>query len=191
MRLILLGPPGSGKGTQAARIVEKYGIVQLSTGEMLRAAGAAGTEVGLTAKKLMDRGELVPDDIVMGIISERIDESDCANGFLLDGFPRTLGQAEAFEKLLEDKGLSLSVVILLEVADEVLLSRIENRRRETGGARSDDNAETLKKRLIVYHDQTKPLIGFYKERGLLKSIDGMQAVEKVGADVDAYMAEAK
>ena len=188
MRLIFLGPPGSGKGTQAERIVDKYGIVQLSTGEMLRGAAKAGTEIGLRAKEVMDRGELVSDEIVVGIISERVDQTDCANGFLLDGFPRTLGQADAFEAMLKEKGLALDIVILLDVADEVLIGRIEQRARETGGARDDDNAETLKKRLAIYHEQTKPLIGFYQERGLLKTVNGMNSVDDVTAEINGLLA---
>ncbi len=188
MKLIFLGPPGSGKGTQAVRIVEKQGIVQLSTGDMLRSAVKAGTEIGLRAKEVMDRGELVSDEIVIGIIADRIDEPDCANGFLLDGFPRTVGQAEAFEAVMAKKGQALDIVVLLDVDDDILIGRIENRARETGGERADDNAETLKKRLAVYHEQTKPLIGYYRERGLLKSVDGMESVEKVAADIDALLA---
>jgi len=158
---------------------------------MLRNAAQAGTQIGLRAKEVMDRGELVSDDIVLGIMSDRIDEPDCANGFLLDGFPRTIGQAEAFEDLLEFKGLKLDVVILLSVPDEVLLDRIETRAKETGGARADDNAKTATKRLAVYHEQTEPLIGFYRQRGLLRAIDGTQPVEQVAEDIERLLAAAK
>ena len=187
MRLIFLGPPGSGKGTQAKRIVEGRGIVQLSTGDMLRAAVKAETEVGLKAKEIMDRGDLVPDAVVIGIISERIDAQDCANGFMLDGFPRTIAQAEAFDALMAQKGISLDTVILLDVDENILLERIEKRARETGGERADDNAETLKKRLTVYHEQTKPLIDYYRDKNMLQTIDGTQTVEQVGAEIDAIL----
>ncbi|PLX36894.1 MAG: adenylate kinase [Hyphomicrobiales bacterium] len=191
MNIILLGPPGSGKGTQAVRLVEKFGIIQLSTGEMLRKAGAEGTQIGLRAKEVMDRGELVPDSIVVGIVADRIAEPDCANGFILDGFPRTINQAESFDHLLEDRGLKLDAVVLLDVADEILLSRIEKRAKETGGARADDNAETLKKRLDVYHAQTQPLIGFYREKGVLRTIDGSQDPATVATEVAAILEAAK
>ncbi|MBB4301590.1 adenylate kinase [Rhodobium orientis] len=187
MRLIFLGPPGSGKGTQAKRIVESRGIVQLSTGDMLRAAVKAETEVGLKAKEIMDRGDLVPDEVVVGIIAERIEAADCANGFMLDGFPRTIAQAEAFDRVMAEKGLGLDAVILLDVDDAILLERIEKRARETGGERADDNAETLKKRLTVYHDQTKPLIGYYRDKNMLQTIDGTQTVDQVGAEIDAIL----
>ena len=189
MRLILLGPPGAGKGTQATRLVEQHGIVQLSTGDMLRAAVKAGTEVGLKAKDVMDRGDLVSDEIIVSIISDRIDEADCANGFILDGFPRTIAQAEALEKLLQDKDLKLNAVIELEVDDQILVERIENRIRETGGARSDDNVETLKKRLAVYHEQTAPLVTFYKGRNMLQSVNGMAPIEEVSRQIDGVLAE--
>ncbi|MCW2310181.1 adenylate kinase [Rhodobium gokarnense] len=187
MRLIFLGPPGSGKGTQAKRIVENRGIVQLSTGDMLRAAVKAETEVGLKAKEIMDRGDLVPDEVVVGIIAERLEQPDCANGFMLDGFPRTIAQAEAFDRVMAEKGLGLDAVILLDVDDEILLERIEKRARETGGERADDNAETLKKRLTVYHNQTKPLIGYYRDKNMLQTIDGTQTVDQVGAEIDAIL----
>ena len=184
MRLILLGPPGAGKGTQAERLVEKHEIVQLSTGEMLRAAVAAGTPVGQKAKAIMERGELVPDEIMVSIISDRTDEPDCANGFILDGFPRTIAQADALSDLLAKKGLQLDAVVEVKVDDAALLARIEKRAAETGGARADDNAETLKKRLDVYHAQTAPLIDYYAGRGMLKSVDGMQSIDAVSEEID-------
>lgn len=179
MIIILLGPPGAGKGTQCQRLVDRYSIVQLSTGDMLRAAVAAGTKMGMMAKEVMDRGDLVSDDIVVGIIADRIAEPDCKNGFILDGFPRTVAQAEALDKMLAEKGLSLTSVISMEVDEQVLFERIEKRAAETGGARSDDNAETLKKRLVVYREQTAPIIPYYKEKGALKTVDGMQDVDSV------------
>ena len=180
MRLILLGPPGAGKGTQAQRIVDDYSIVQLSTGDMLRAAVAAETPVGLQAKEIMARGDLVTDSVVIQIVSDRIDEPDCANGFILDGFPRTVAQAEALEKLLDEKDMALDTTVELAVDETALLARIEKRASETeGGARADDNAEALKKRLDVYREQTAPLIAFYKQKGLLKTVDGMQSIDEV------------
>ncbi|AXS41039.1 adenylate kinase [Breoghania sp. L-A4] len=187
MRLILLGPPGAGKGTQATRLVEKHGIVQLSTGDMLRAAVAAATPVGLKAKEVMDRGDLVSDEIMVSIISDRIDEPDCANGFILDGFPRTIAQAEALQDLLASKAMKLDTVIELKVDDKILVDRIETRARETGGARADDNAETLKKRLKVYYEQTAPLIDFYSKRDMLQSVDGMASIEEVARQIDAVL----
>jgi adenylate kinase len=180
MRLILLGPPGAGKGTQAARIEQRYGIRQLSTGDMLRAAVAAGTPVGQKAKDIMARGDLVPDEVVVQIISERLDQPDCAKGFILDGFPRTVAQAEALEELLNAKGIRLDAVVELEVDGSILIERIEKRARESaGGPRADDNAEALKKRLEVYHAQTAPLIAFYRDRGLLRTVDGMASMDDV------------
>lgn len=191
MRLILLGPPGAGKGTQAVRIVDNLKIIQLSTGDMLRAAVAAGTEIGLKAKDIMARGDLVPDEIVVGIIADRIDEADCANGFILDGFPRTVAQAEALDKVLAEKGIALDVVVELTVDDAILIQRIENRAKETGGARADDNAETLKKRLEVYHAQTAPLSDYYKKTGLLKTVDGMATIDAVAAEIDGVLGAVK
>ncbi|MDA0997744.1 MAG: adenylate kinase [Proteobacteria bacterium] len=179
MILILLGPPGAGKGTQAERLVARFGIVQLSTGEMLRAAVAANTDLGRKAMTVLDRGDLVSDDIVIGIIADRIGQPDCAKGFILDGFPRTVAQAEALDAMLAEKGLSLKYVVSIEVDEKVLFDRIENRARETGGARSDDNAETLRKRLGVYREQTAPIIPYYRKRGILVTVDGMQSVDEV------------
>jgi len=184
MRLILLGPPGAGKGTQAQRLVAKHHIVQLSTGEMLRAAAAAGTVVGKRAKAIMDRGELVPDDVMVQIIADRISQPDCANGFILDGFPRTVAQAEALDALLEKRRQSLDAVIEMRVEDALLLKRIEGRAKETGGARADDNAKTLGKRLAVYWAQTKPVADYYAGKGMLKTIDGVGTVEEVGALIE-------
>jgi adenylate kinase len=191
MRLILLGPPGAGKGTQAQRLVRDYGIVQLSTGDMLRAAAAAGTEVGKRAKAIMDRGELVPDDVMVEVISERLDRPDCANGFVLDGFPRTVAQAEALTGLLARKGLGLDAVIELSVDENALLSRIERRIAETGGARADDDPEVLKKRLAVYRAQTAPVADYYRGKGILRSVDGMQEIPVVSAAIDAILTQGK
>ena len=187
MRLVLLGPPGAGKGTQSQRMVAKYGIVQLSTGDMLRAAAAAGSTVGLRAKALMDRGDLVPDDIMIEIIDERLGRPEAANGFILDGFPRTVAQAEALERLLDAKGLSLDAVIEIVVDDERLQSRIENRIRETGGARADDTVETLKRRLAVYHAQTAPVVEYYRKKGVLKTVDGMGTMDEVSTAIEGLI----
>ena len=189
MNLLLLGPPGAGKGTQCERLVERYNIVQLSTGDMLRAAVAAGTDMGIKAKEVMDRGDLVSDEIVVGIIADRLDEPDCANGCILDGFPRTVAQAEALDQMLADKGLKLDHVVSIEVDEQALFARIEKRAAETGGARSDDNAETLKKRLGVYHEQTAPIIPHYRNTGLLKTVDGMQEIGKVSESLYAILDE--
>src|SRR5215213_9048331 len=176
MRLILLGPPGAGKGTQAQRLVAKHGIVQLSTGDMLRAAVAAGTPVGTKAKDIMDRGELVPDDVVVAIVSDRIDEPDAKNGFILDGFPRTVAQAEALGRMLAEKGLKLDGVIELKVDEDILLERIANRIEQMKARgeplRADDNPESFKTRLAAYRAQTAPLVAYYRDKGALKSTDG-------------------
>ena len=188
MRLILLGPPGAGKGTQAQRLVAKHGIVQLSTGEMLRAAVRAGTSIGLRAKNIMERGDLCPDDVVVAIVSDRIDEPDAKNGFILDGFPRTVAQAEALEAMLAEKGLTLDGVIELKVDEDMLLRRIESRIAETrarGEAlRKDDDPEVLKSRLEVYRRQTAPLIDYYRAKGSLRAVDGMAPIDDVTAAIN-------
>ena len=188
MRLILLGPPGAGKGTQAQRLVSKHGIVQLSTGDMLRAAVAAGTPVGLKAKDIMDRGDLVPDDIVVAIVSDRIDEPDAKDGFILDGFPRTVAQAEALDQMLREKGLDLDGVVELKVDEGILIRRIESRIRETLARgeplRKDDDPEILKTRLEAYRRQTAPLIDYYRDKGMLRGVDGMAPIDEVTAAID-------
>jgi len=192
MRLILLGPPGAGKGTQAQRLVDKHGIVQLSTGEMLRAAARAGTPVGVKAKGFMDLGQLVPDDVVLGIVAERIEKPDARRGFVLDGFPRTVPQAEALECMLAAKGLELDSVVELKVDEERMLKRIESRIAEMkarGEAlRADDNPDTLKERLHAYKVQTAPLIDFYGKKGALKSVDGMAPIPEVTKAIDRALA---
>jgi adenylate kinase len=195
MRLILLGPPGAGKGTQAQRLVNKHKIVQLSTGDMLRAAVKAGTPIGLKAKDIMDRGELVPDEIVVGIVADRIEEPDAKRGFILDGFPRTVAQAEALDRMLKDKGLALHGVIELKVDSDRLLERIENRVRETlergEPVRADDNPETLRKRIEAYHGQTAPLAAHYAAKGALSSLDGMASIADVAAEIDRILTKAQ
>jgi adenylate kinase len=194
MRLILLGPPGAGKGTQAQRLIRKHGIVQLSTGDMLRAAVAAGTPVGLKAKDIMARGELVPDDVVVAIIADRIQEKDAAKGFVLDGFPRTVPQAQALEKLLAERGLRLDAVIELKVNEGILLDRIASRVAEMSArgekVRADDNPDVLKGRLQAYRVQTAPLADHYAKIGLLKTTDGMKPIEEVTAAIDRLLAGA-
>jgi adenylate kinase len=187
MRLILLGPPGAGKGTQASRLVAKYGIVQLSTGDMLRAAVKAGTEVGLKAKAVMDAGQLVSDDIVIGVVADRIDEADCANGFILDGFPRTVPQAEALTSMLRSKGMKLDAVIELKVDEDALVRRMESRVAETqaagGQVRADDNPESFKKRLTEYREKTAPLSKYYAGTGELRTVDGMLPIDQVSVEI--------
>jgi adenylate kinase len=194
MRLILLGPPGAGKGTQAQRLVEKHGLVQLSTGDMLRAAAKAGTPVGLRAQEIMARGELVPDDLVVAIVADRIDEPDAHKGFILDGFPRTVPQAHALDRMLKEKGLKLDAVIELKVDEGALLKRIERRISETkarGEAlRSDDHPDVLRRRLLAYRDQTAPLATYYQLQSVLRSIDGMAPIAEVSRAIDRVLAAA-
>jgi adenylate kinase len=213
MILILLGAPGAGKGTQAQRLQDKHGIVQLSTGDMLRAAVAEGTEIGLKAKSVMERGELVSDDIMTGIISDRLDQSDCKNGAILDGFPRTEAQAEALDSMLTDKNLSLDAVIEMKTNDEVLVERVTGRYTcakcgagyhdsflkpakegvcdKCGGTefsrRSDDTEETVTSRLQAYHNQTAPLLPYYRDKGILKQVDGMAEIDEVTQQIEALL----
>tara|TARA_R110002072_G_scaffold239081_1_gene396785 strand:- start:80 stop:730 length:651 start_codon:yes stop_codon:yes gene_type:complete len=213
MILILLGPPGAGKGTQAQRLQDKHGLIQLSTGDMLRAAVAAGTEIGKQAKAVMERGELVSDDIMTGIISDRLDQPDCKSGVILDGFPRTEAQAEALDKMLAEKGLKLDAVIEMKTDDKILVERITGRYTcakcgagyhdnflkpkvdgvcdKCGGTeftrRSDDNAETVKSRLNAYHAQTAPLLPYYRNKGILKQVDGMAKIDQVTAEMEAVL----
>jgi adenylate kinase len=194
MRLILLGPPGAGKGTQAQRLVKKHGIVQLSTGDMLRAAVATGTPVGQRAKDIMARGELVPDDVVVAIVSDRIDQPDARNGFILDGFPRTVPQAVALDRMLAEKGLKLDGVIELKVDGGILHQRIENRVAEAKARgetlRSDDNPDVLRTRLDAYREQTAPLVDYYRWQSTLKSVDGMASIADVADAIDRALAAA-
>ena len=187
MNIILFGAPGAGKGTQAKRIVDERGLVQLSTGDMLRGAIDAGTELGLRAREIMDRGELVSDDIILGMIAERMQSPDCANGVILDGFPRTVAQADGLGEMFAARGLTLDHVIEIKVDEGALFARIETRAAETGGSRADDNAETLRKRLAVYHENTAPLLPYYADRGLLRTVDGMASIDEVAQAIDAIL----
>ncbi len=179
MNLVLFGPPGAGKGTQAKILTEKRGLPQLSTGDMLRAAITAGTPLGLACKALMDKGALVPDETVVGIIADRYDQPDCANGAVFDGFPRTIAQAEALDKMLAERGKKIDLVLELKVDDAALLARVESRIAAGGPVRADDNPETLKTRLEVYYKNTAPLLGYYGGQGKLKTLDGMAPVGDV------------
>jgi adenylate kinase len=188
MRLILLGPPGAGKGTQAQRLVDRYKIVQLSTGDMLRAAIAHGTPVGLQAKDVMASGGLVSDEIVVGIVADRIQEPDAKNGFILDGFPRTVAQADALDKMLHEKHLELDAVIELKVDQEKLVGRIVNRAAEAKAAgkpvRADDDPEVFKTRLAAYNRDTAVVAPFYRKKGMLTEVDGMASVDQVSASIE-------
>lgn len=207
MRMIFIGPPGAGKGTQAARLIERFGIPHISTGDMFRAAAAAGTPLGLQAKELMDQGLLVGDDLTVGLVRDRISEPDTDKGFMLDGFPRTMVQAEALQTMLADLGRPLEAVVLLEVPDDAIVKRIVGRRkdRETGRIyhiefdpppadlahrmvqRADDTEEKCRARLDVYHAQTAPLIPFYEARGLLRRVDGLASPDEVTARIVAAL----
>jgi adenylate kinase len=195
MRLVLLGPPGAGKGTQAQRLVNKHGIVQLSTGDMLRAAAAAGTPVGQRAKAIIEAGQLVPDEVVVAIVADRIDQVDARRGFVLDGFPRTVPQAEALDRLLADRGLKLDGVIELKVDEGILLKRIETRVADMTArgekVRADDNPDVLRGRLEAYRAQTAPLTTYYAGKGLLMAVDGMAPIDDVTAAVNAVLTPAK
>jgi adenylate kinase len=192
MRLILLGPPGAGKGTQAQHLVAKYGIVQLSTGDILRAAIKAGTPVGRQAQKIIAGGNLVPDDLVVGIVEERIAQPDARKGFVLDGFPRTLPQAVALDRMLRAKGLVLDAVLELRVDEAALMKRIESRVAETRARgeplRDDDNADVLRTRLKTYRELTAPLIAHYRQQGILRTINGMASIEEVAAAIGQALA---
>ena len=191
MRLVLLGPPGAGKGTQATRIVDRYCIPQLSTGDMLREAVASGTSSGLRVKHIMDRGELVPDDVVVSVIANRIDHSDSTNGFILDGFPRTIAQAEALDQELAARGIKLDAVLELEVDEDALLERIRGRAEEAANngepVRGDDNPEVFKTRLDVYRAQTAPVTEYYRSQGLLNIVDGLQPIDAVTEELSAAL----
>lgn len=191
MRMIFLGPPGAGKGTQAARLVEKHGIPQLSTGDMLRAAVAAGTPVGQQAKAVIDAGGLVSDEIVVGIVADRIEHDDARRGFILDGFPRTLAQAEALDRMLAQKGLQLDVVLELEVDQSQLVDRIIKRAGDARAAgqpvRKDDDPEVFKERLAAYNRDTAVVAPYYRARGQLKAIDGMKSIDEVSAQIDSVL----
>jgi adenylate kinase len=191
MRLILLGPPGAGKGTQAQRLVEKHGIPQLSTGDMLRSAVQAGTDIGKRAKAVMDAGELVSDAIVNAIVAERLDQPDAARGFILDGYPRTLVQADAVQAMLEERGMALDAVIELVVDDKALVGRIVKRADEARAAgqpvRKDDNPEVFDERLREYYKKTAPLIGYYYAKGMLKSVDGMADIDAVTKQIEKLL----
>jgi adenylate kinase len=188
MRLILLGPPGAGKGTQALRLVAKYGLVQLSTGDMLRAAVKAGTPIGRKVKHIMERGGLCPDDIVVSIVAERIEQPDARKGFILDGFPRTVPQAQALDRMLKKRGIALDAVIELRVDEGALLRRIENRIIEMKARgeplRADDNAEVLRQRLDAYRQQTAPLVAYYAKQNVLRTVNGMAPIPDVTAAID-------
>ena len=216
MNLLLMGPPGAGKGTQSKRLEDAYGVVQLSTGDMLRAAVASGSDLGKKAKELMDQGALVPDDLIIDMISARIDQDDCSEGFILDGFPRTVPQAEALTAMLADKGFSLDHVIELAVDDDAMVKRVtgrytcagcgqgyhdefqkpvvEGKCDKCGGTeftrRADDNAETVRNRLDAYHAQTAPILAYYKEQGVLQSVDGMADIDDVTEQLKGVIAGA-
>ena len=183
MNIILFGPPGAGKGTQAKYLIETYNLVQISTGDMLRDAVKSGSSLGITVKLIMDKGDLVSDDVIMSIIGERIEKKDCEKGFILDGFPRTLNQAKEIDNLLEKKGMKINHIIEIRVDEKLLLSRIEKRASDDNNLRNDDNPDVLKNRILIYKKDTLPVLNYYKESERLKSVNGMQSIEKVSNDV--------
>jgi adenylate kinase len=187
VNLVLFGPPGAGKGTQSKILNETRGLPQLSTGDMLRAAIAGGTPLGLASKALMDKGALVPDETVVGIIGERYDQPDCANGAVFDGFPRTIAQAVALDRMLAERGRKIDLVLELKVDDGVLLDRVKSRIAAGGAARADDSPETLKKRLEVYYQSTAPVLGFYRTQGKVKTLDGMKPIPEVTRQISAIV----
>ncbi len=191
MRLILLGPPGAGKGTQAQHLVAKYGLVQLSTGDMLRAAVKAGTPIGRQVDEIMARGALCPDDVVVAIVEQRIEQPDARKGFILDGFPRTVAQAEALDRMLAKHGIALEAVIELRVDEAALIRRIESRVAEMKARgeplRADDSPEVLHRRLVAYREQTAPLIAYYRQHGILRSVDGMAPIQEVAAQIEKVL----
>lgn len=195
MIVVLFGPPAAGKGTQAARIKSTYGIAHLSTGDMLRAAIAQGSETGLKAKAIMDQGKLVPDDVVLGIIAERIVAPDCAKGFVLDGFPRTVNQATALDLMLVGKNLGVDHVVVMDVNEAELVKRVENRaaeaRKKGDPVRPDDDPETFKKRLAVYKAETAPILPYYEQQGKIRRVDGMKPIDEVTAQIDAILSGGK
>lgn len=190
MNLILFGPPGAGKGTQAKRLEDRHGLKQLSTGDMLRAMVASGSQLGQEAKRIMDQGLLMPDQLVIEMIADRIGQSDCAKGFILDGFPRTVKQAEGLDAMLASRGLKLSAVIELKVDEAALLARIHSRIAQ-GQARGDDTPEALQKRLKVYREQTLPVLPYYEKTGLLRSVDGMAPIDNVSQAIEAILSQVK
>ncbi|WP_395681263.1 adenylate kinase [Inquilinus sp.] len=187
MNLILLGPPGAGKGTQAKRLEDRYGLKQLSTGDMLRAAIAEGTPLGRQVKEILDRGDLVTDEIMLDMIAERIAQPDCDRGFILDGFPRTVRQAEGLDEMLARHGKALAVVIEMKVDEAALFTRVANRAAQSAEKRADDTEETLRKRLGIYREQTAPIIPYYRDKGLLKSVDGMADMDMVTRQIETIL----
>lgn len=187
MNIILLGPPAAGKGTQAERLEKKFGIKQISTGEILRAHVAAGDELGQKVKPILDAGKLVPDDIMIEMISKRIDEADCKNGFILDGFPRTVAQAEALDDMLAKKGKRMDAVVQLVVDNDVLIDRLKTRIAQSTEQRSDDNVDTFKDRLVEYEKKTAPIIPYYDAKGMLKRVDGEKSIDEVTDEINRIL----